>query len=340
MNLQTLAEEFGVSSATVSNALSGKGRVSAELAKKIRERAKTLGYAPSPPARALRTGRTGVIGLVLADLSNPLFPKFARAIDAAAERAGFGVLIADAHGDVSAQTAALQRLVRRGADGIIVIPRRGTRVLELDVPLAVIDAPSTPGNTISSDHRAGGEALARRMFDLGHRRFVLVGANRDSNVQRDRLGGMNAALRGLAETRILWLEDAPGATDFAGLARAGATCFLATSDLHALTILTALQRAGLDIPARASVAGFDDLAFSAAVSPSLTTMAQDVDRLAQGALAALSARLAGRPAPEEAAAAMTLIERDSTGPAPISARPPAPAPAAPRNPALIRQGDA
>ncbi|WP_339947445.1 LacI family DNA-binding transcriptional regulator [uncultured Albimonas sp.] len=316
MNLQTIAEEFGVSSATVSNALSGKGRVSAELAQRIRERAQEMGYAPSPPARALRTGRTGVIGLVLADLSNPLFPRFARAVDAAAERAGYGVLIADSHGDVNAQTAALQRLVRRGADGIVVVPRRGTRVLELDVPLAVIDAPSTPGNTVCADHRGGGAALASRMLALGHRRLALIGANRDSNVQRERIGGISAALVAAgAEGRVVWLEDAP-APDFSALARAGVTAFLATSDLHALTVLTALQRAGLAVPGRASVAGFDDLAFSAAVSPSLTTMAQDVDAVAEGAVVALAARIADRAPPPEATVPMTLVERESTGPAP------------------------
>ena len=318
MNLQTIAEEFGVSSATVSNALSGKGRVSAELARRIRARAAEAGYAPSPPARALRTGRTGVIGLVLADLSNPLFPRYARAVDAAAEAAGYGVLIADSHGDVGAQTAALQRLVRRGADGIVVVPRRGTRVLELDVPLAVIDAPSTPGNTICADHRGGGAALAARLLALGHRSLALIGANRDSNVQRERIGGMAGAVAAAgARARRIWLEDGP-APDFAALAREGVTAFLATSDLHALTVLTALQRAGLAVPAQASVAGFDDLAFSAAVSPSLTTMAQDVDAVAAGALAALSARIAGRAAPPETAVPMTLIDRESTGPAPTT----------------------
>lgn len=321
MNLQTLAQEFGVSSATVSNALSGKGRVSADLARRIRDRAREMGYAPSSPARALRTGRTGVIGLVLADLSNPLFPRFARAVDAAAERAGYGVLIADSHGDVGAQTAALRRLVRRGADGIVVIPRRGTRVLELDVPLAVIDAPSTPGNTVCADHRGGGAALAAHLLDLGHRRLALIGANRDSNVQRERMGGMRATLLAAgAEPREIWLED--GAPDFPALARAGVTAFLATSDLHALTVLTALQRAGLAVPAQASVAGFDDLAFAAAVSPALTTMAQDFEAVAEGAVAALSARLTGAPPPPEAAVPMTLIARESTGTAPAAAPPP------------------
>lgn len=313
--LQSIAAEFGVSSATVSNALSGKGRVSEALAARIRDRAAALGYAPSSPARALRTGRSGVIGLVLPDLANPLFPRMAQAVEAAASREGYGVLIADSHGEVGAQTAALQRLVARGADGIIVVPRRGTRVLALDVPLAVIDTPATPGNTIASDHRAGGAALARHLLDLGHRALALVGESRESSVQRDRIGGLRAALPDGIRAETIWLEEAPE-TDFPALARDGITAFAASSDLHALRILTTLQRAGLAVPREVSVAGFDDLVFSAAVTPSLTTMAQDADRIAGGAVAALIARIDGGEAPAEAAAPMTLIARESTGPAP------------------------
>ncbi len=340
--LQSIAAEFGVSSATVSNALSGKGRVSEGLAARLRARAEALGYAPSLPARALRTGRSGVIGLVLPDLANPLFPKIAQAVEAAAAREGYGVLIADSHGEVGAQTAALQRLVQRGADGIIVVPRRGTRVLGLDVPLAVIDTPAPPGNTVSADHRAGGAALAAHLLGLGHRAFALVGESRESSVQRDRIGGLRAGLPQTARIETIWLEEAPE-TDFPALARDGITAFAATSDLHALRILTTLQRAGLAIPREASVAGFDDLAFAAAVTPSLTTMAQDSDRIAGAAVAALMARIDGpepaappagttggttRGTAAETAVPMTLIARESTGPAPASIRPePRPHPA-------------
>ena len=85
-----IAAALGVSSATVSNALSGKGRVSAELSAKIRQAAEELGYVPSHAARALRTGRTGVIGLVLPDISNPLFPQIAQAIEQAHPRLDVG----------------------------------------------------------------------------------------------------------------------------------------------------------------------------------------------------------------------------------------------------------
>src|SRR5215470_17435404 len=98
-NLSRIAAALGVSVATVSNALSGKGRVSAELVERIRTTAAALGYVPSQAGRALRTGRSGVLGLVLPDISNPLFPQLAQAIEFAATAASYGVLIADSRGD-------------------------------------------------------------------------------------------------------------------------------------------------------------------------------------------------------------------------------------------------
>ncbi|MGB8293490.1 MAG: LacI family DNA-binding transcriptional regulator, partial [Rhizobium ruizarguesonis] len=106
-NLSRIATSLGVSVATVSNALSGKGRVSGPLVERIREHAAELGYVQSQAGRALRTGRSGVLGLVLPDIANPLFPKIAQAIEFAASAAGYGVLIADSRGDVAAQTEAI-----------------------------------------------------------------------------------------------------------------------------------------------------------------------------------------------------------------------------------------
>ncbi len=119
--LTRIANTLGVSAATVSNALSGKGRVSAELTDRIRSIAADLGYVPSQAGRALRTGRSGVIGLVLPDISNPLFPQIAQAIEFAASSAGYGVLIADSRGDIAIQTRAIERLIERGVDGMVIV---------------------------------------------------------------------------------------------------------------------------------------------------------------------------------------------------------------------------
>ena len=332
-NLSAIALALGVSAATVSNALSGKGRVSAELSDKIRKKADELGYVPSSAARALRTGRSGVLGLVLPDISNPLFPQIAQAIEKAAANAGYGVLIADSRGEISMQTEAINRLIERGVDGMIVVPRRGTRIADVDCPVAVIDSPSTPGNTVSADHWEGGQQLGRYLGELGHRKILLIGKNPDSNVQNDRLGGIRSGLPAGAFTQTLWIEQVEkrnGEGCRLGLSKKvaqGFTAFAAVSDLHALRALTELQRDGIDVPERASVTGFDDLIWAPVVTPPLTTMRMDMAQIADLAIDALLRvierdetavpPISSHVVSDISRVAMTLIARRSAGPAAI-----------------------
>lgn len=320
-SLTDIAKAAGVSIATVSNAMSGKGRVSPEVAERIRGIAASAGYTPSQAARALRTGRSGVLGLVLADIANPLFPQIAQAIERAAAGYGYGVLIGDSRGEIAAQTEAVERLIERGADGLIVIPRRGTRIGDIGRPVAVIDSPATPGNTVSSDHRAGGRAIAEHLLGLGHRRILILGGDPASIVQGERIGGMRAGFAGRAEIRVVWLGgDDPGLDE---VLSDGATAIAAVSDLIALRVMTALQRAGVAVPAQVSVTGFDDLVWSSVVSPGLTTMRQDLPAIAAIAVRHLVDIIEGGgpagPPPDAAGASgipMRLVVRASTGPAP------------------------
>ncbi|OWV66455.1 LacI family transcriptional regulator [Rhizobium sp. R339] len=326
-NLSRIATSLGVSIATVSNALSGKGRVSDQLVERIREHAAELGYVPSQAGRALRTGRSGVLGLVLPDIANPLFPKIAQAIEFAASAAGYGVLIADSRGDAAAQAEAINRLVERGVDGMVVIPRRATRITFAACPIAVIDTPSTPGNTVSADHWHGGREIARHLADLGHQRIFIIGNNPESSVQNDRAGGIHAGLRPGMQAEILWidkLERDGGSGCPLGLAERatqGFTAFAALSDLQALRALTELQQAGINVPAHVSVTGFDDLIWSPVVTPSLTTVRMDMDRIAGIAVSALADTISKSRAREGVLVtaeiervAMQLIVRQSSGP--------------------------
>lgn len=328
-NLNQIASLLGVSVATVSNALSGKGRVSEELAERIRETADELGYMPSQAGRALRTGRSQVLGLVLPDIGNPLFPQIAQAIENAASDAGYGVLIADSRGDVATQTRAIQQLQDRGVDGIVIVPRRGTRVADIGSPVAIIDSPSTPGNTVSADHWQGGQLVARHLLDLGHRDFLLIGNNPASNVQNDRIGGMKSCLPEDVRVRVLWVEpheEQHGKGSLLGLkekAVEGVTAFAAVSDLHALRALTELQGAGLKVPDDVSVTGFDDLVWSSAIIPALSSVRMDMATIAEQAVGALIRVIEAESAgpggsalarAEKTSIPMEMIVRQSSGP--------------------------
>lgn len=333
-NLGDVARVLGVSVATVSNALSGKGRVSAGLVPRVRETATRMGYVPSPAGRALRTGRTGVIGLVLPDIASPLFPQIAQAIESSASTAGYGILIADSRSDISQQTTAMNRLIRHGVDGLIVVPRRGTRISDMQCPVAVIDSPSTPGNTVSADHWQGGEAVGAHLASLGHSKVLLIGGSPDSNVQNDRIGGMRAGLGATVRAAAVWIEQHEaqhGQGALLGLARRAAegfTAFACVSDLHALRAMTELHRAGLRVPEEASVTGFDDLPWSSVIIPALTTVRMDVPRIADIAIASLVRVIEGKaeavagvvPSVGMTRVPMSLVARQTSGFAPDPTR--------------------
>lgn len=211
---------------------------------------------------------------------------------------------------------------------MVIIPRRATRISSAACPVAVIDTPSTPGNTVAADHWQGGREIAGHLAGLGHRRILIIGNNQESNVQNDRVGGIRSGMRPGMHSETLWidrLEQENGGGCPLGLAekvRQGFTAFAALSDLQALRALTELQQAGINIPTDVSVTGFDDLIWSPVVTPSLTTVRMDMDRIAGIAVSALvdtirtsSIREGMLVTAEIERVAMQLIVRQSSGPA-------------------------
>jgi LacI family transcriptional regulator len=330
-NLSELARHLEVSIATVSNALSGKGRLSPDLAKRIRDAADEMGYVPGHAGRALRTGRSGVLGLVLPDIGNPLYPEIAQEIERVATGAGYGVLIANSRDEIAAQDKAIFQLIERGVDGIVIVPRRGTKVPETRYPIAIIDTPTTPRNTVSADHFEGGAQVASHLASLGHRKILLIGDDPSSNVQNTRINGMRSKLEGI-ETQTIWIVEVEKkggkgcALDLASWRMRGFSAFACVSDPHALRALTELQSAGISIPADVTVTGFDNLQWSSFISPPLTTVKMNMPEIATLALDALVEAIRDRgvsddtPSPpvtaRKAAVPMELVIRRSSGPAP------------------------
>lgn len=310
-NLKKIAAEVGVSTATVSNALSGKGRVSKEVVDLIKARAEELGYRPSSAARALKTGQSGILGLVMPDLTNPLFPRIAQMLSIAADKNHLGILIADSRGSASEQSEAQRRLVDRGVDGLIVVPQRGTAPETTDVPTVIINTGADPLNSVSADHAGGGALVARHIHDIGHRSVVLLGGDPVSEVQQDRIKGMAEAFSPDVTYQVFWGDE--GVRQAIKHVRSGATAILTTSDLLALRVRSELMKAQLTVPNHVSLTGFDDLSFAPIMHPALTTVAQDVEEIATRAVSIISANIKGNTHPLEGETVpMRLVIRQST----------------------------
>ena len=321
VSIKDIASDLGVTAATVSNALNGKGRVSEELVKRIRQRAEHLGYRPSSAAIALQSGRSNIIGLVMPDLTNPLFPHIAKHLSISAERRGFAVLIADSRNSGEEQDQAINRLISRGVDGLVVVPQKGTspRSPQLQpVPIAIINTASDPNNSVSADHKGGGALVAQHIAELGHRSIVIVGGDPVSDVQQDRIAGMLLALPDAARTEILWGKSS--IEQLAEKVRSGASAILTTSDLIALSAHSHLLRAGIKVPDEVSLTGFDDMAIAATMYPTLTSVAQNTETIAETAVSLLESGMDGQSpdAPGQTVAMRLIVRNSSKSPKPPS----------------------
>ncbi|MBL1421242.1 MAG: LacI family DNA-binding transcriptional regulator [Alphaproteobacteria bacterium] len=310
-SLKQIANDLGLSVASVSNALSGKGRVSPAVTKRVLSRANELGYKPNAAARALKTGRSHILGFVLPDITHPLFAKFAQGIESAADAVGYGVLIADSRDDGNGQAAAITRLVQRGVDGLVIVPRRGSTLTAQSIPMAVINSQSDPMNTVSANHFQGGMLAAETLLKLGHNHFLLLGADSLSDVQKERIAGMQRALSDQAKYKTIWADKMK--IDIATLHDEGITAVIAVSDLSALNIMSSAHQVGLKIPEDLSVVGFDDLPICKVISPQLSSLAPDVQEIARQAIEFLCLSIDGaEQLPKSNVINMSFISRDST----------------------------
>ncbi|WP_200832620.1 LacI family DNA-binding transcriptional regulator, partial [Candidatus Halocynthiibacter alkanivorans] len=312
-NQKQIARDLGISVATVSNALTGKGRVSEDVIQLVTARAGQLGYVPSAAGRALKTGRSDILGLVMPDITQPVFPEFAHRVEAEADKCGFGVLIANGRGTEAGQSKAIRQLIQRGVDGIIVIPQRGTTPEISQVPVAIASTPGDPNNTVAANHAQGGELAARALLDLGHRNFLLLGNDPSSPVQKDRIAGMIEGLTGHSSFETCWTSE-----EFPNLVQKhlqGVTAILTVSDLLALRVVTEAAQMGLRCPKDFSVIGFDDLPLATAVRPALSTIVPDTVELSRRLVAYLDAAIRQEPTlPAASVVDMKLMLRESTGP--------------------------
>ena len=311
VSIKDIASDLGVTAATVSNALNSKGRVSERLAERIKARANALGYRPSSAAVALKSGRSNILGLVMPDLTNPLFPHIAQALSIEAERLGFATLIADTRDSAEAQEQAIRRLVSRGVDALIILPQKGSSAPQTAVPQAIINTSSDPQNTASADHFGGGALVASHIAALGHRNILLIGANPVSGVQQDRIAGMKSTLLPEIRHEILWGEEGIAAAP--ELVKSGVSAILCSSDLVAINVHSHLTRAGLSVPEDVSLTGFDDMSFARVMHPPLTTVGQDVETLAKFTLDVITKQLKGEHSPHDGQTVpMELVLRQST----------------------------
>jgi DNA-binding LacI/PurR family transcriptional regulator len=314
-----VAARAGVSGQTVSRVVNGSPRVDPDTRTRVETAMAELGYRPHRAARALRTGRSQTIGLVVTTLATVGNSRMLQATAEAAAERGYALTLVTAADGVA---EAFDRLAEQEVDGAIVLNEASALVPGAQPPaglrLVVVDAPTDAGFTaVHSDHAGGAAAATARLLALGHDTVHHLAGPADSFAAGERERGWRDTLidAGIRPPRVVrgdWSADSGYA---AGRELAAASAVFCANDQMALGLLRALAESGRRVPEDVGVIGFDDVPDAANYRPPLTTIRQDFAALAHRAVSALVDAIESAAGAESPAVIPTsLIERSSTAP--------------------------
>ena len=339
MTLRDVARRAAVHPGTVSRALNAETRalVNEETAQRVISAAEELGYKPNPMARGLKTNRSYTVGVLIPDLTNPLFPPIVRGIEDRLGEAGYTSLIANTENDPERERADVLALRTRQVDGFITATARRDHELLAEmvgagehVVLVNRRLPDGSLPAVTGDDREGMRLAVEHIVGLGHTRVAHLGGPQDLSTGNQRYQGFLDAMRAAGVDPVPELvrfgrafTEVEGARICRELIDAGLqfTAILAGNDLMALGCYDVLEERGLRCPADVSVIGFNDMRFADRFNPPLTTI-----RLPHYEIGAAAAELLlellqdGSAAPRQLALEPALVVRASTAPPSVELR--------------------
>ena len=331
--LREVADRAGVHPATASRALNvaTADMVNAKTAARIQKVAKEMGYSPNPIARSLKTSRSSSIGLIIPDLTNPLFPPIVRGIEDVLRPIGYNAWIVNTDNRADLEASAVESFRQRNVEGFVFatahlehplleeMAAASTPMVLINRRLASADVPS-----VTSDDATGVAMAMQHLYDLGHRKIVHLAGPQDLSTGVTRRRAFRQSLEDLGlpaePDRVFiceaWSQESGTRGMLALLDSAPEfTAVLAGNDLLALGAYDAFAERGLHCPDDISVIGFNDMPFMDKVSPPMTTV-----RIPHYEIGAEAARLLLEVLedptrhPRSLLLPLTLVKRASTGP--------------------------
>lgn len=310
IRLQDVADRAGVSMKTVSNVVHDFEHVSDKTRRKVQQAIEELGYRPNMMGRRLATGKTGLIALAFAAVSNPYFAELARAVSNVARRHGYRVLLEETEATLDGERAVVANSEAGLVDGVLFQPSvlSSTEIAQLrsELPMVILGEGAAPltMDRVMIDNVAAARDVTLHLVGLGHRRIGFVGHERAgmSATSTQRMMGYQQALEASGITpdpNLLVASDsvsAAGAVAGVGAALDEGRHFdalVCRDDLAAIGALRALRERGLRIPEDVAVTGWDNIEMTAVTFPSITTVAPDLEALAERAMSLLIQRMSG-----------------------------------------------
>lgn len=289
--IKQIAQRAGVHVSTVSRVLNPQTRtmVSQEVAARILKIANSLSYKRNPLAVGLRTRRSFTVGVIVPDLTNPLFPPIVRAIERTLGKEGYVTMLADSDNSREAERVILDSLQVRQVDGLILATAWlhddiVARCQEQNIPIVLVNRTVLDEKVTSvvTNDVYGIRLAVEHLLQLGHRKLAFVGGPLNTSTAVGRREGFISALKTYRlNLREKLIADCPsftvqaGATaarELLGSARASFTAIVAANDMLALGCYDALTEAGLACPRDMSITGYNDMPFADRFNPPLTTL--------------------------------------------------------------------
>lgn len=328
MDIYAVARMARVSSATVSRTINHVPTVNPKLAARVWDAVHKLNYFPNTQARALVSGRSRMLGLIVTEITNPFFPELIQGFEEVAVEHGYEILIASTSQDPERMKRCVRRMMERKADGIAVMTF-GIEHPLLDqlasqsTPLVFVDvAPERAGiSVLRIDYHQGIRQSVQHLAALGHRTIAFVTGPPRLHSSQSRLEAFKKAVQECGipiEPRLIVEGDH---TMEGGIAAAGRliaagnlpTSIICSNDMLAIGVLHRLSRECLRVPDDISLIGFDDIHMAEMMIPPLTSVRMSRSELARAAVAALRAHAENGNPQREYRISTHLSVRESTG---------------------------
>jgi LacI family transcriptional regulator len=329
-DVHAVARLARVSIATVSRTINSFPTVDPKLAQRVWKAIDELGYSPNTQARALVSGRSRLLGLIVSEITNPFFPELIQGFEDAAVENGYEILISSTNYDPQRMELCIQRMLERKVDGVAVMTFgiEGPlldRLSKRNIPLVFVDvSPKGPlFSTIEVDYFHGIREAVQHLAVLGHRRVAFISGPLHLHSAQAR---QSAFVRAIAEIGLKpnpnWLREGDhtlegGIVAMKKILDSGdpPSAVMTSNDMTAIGVLHALYEAGARVPEDFSVIGFDDVNIAQFTLPPLTSVQMSRRELARCAVQALRDHLEPnvRPRASRYKVETKLTVRQSTG---------------------------
>lgn len=331
-SIKDVAKLAGVSPMTASRVINQSGQVSMQMKLRVLRAVKQLGYRPNFNARSLRVQKSNLFGLLLPDIENPLFSSLAKHVEVAASGHGYNVMVGTTWENRRREEEYLEIMYSRQIEGMIISPsseENADAIRNCPVPLVLLDrtfpdSPNTPSLTV--DNLEIGRLAARHLLSLGHRHFACISGPVSIEIFVERTRGFQeelaaAGYRIEAEVTAKDMNEL-GTFEFGArylydiLERCssmpiGLYC---ANDLSALGAMQAAHKLSIAVPGQISIVGVDDIPATRLTTPTLTSIAQPMARVAEEGIKLLVAMVNDREyVPESVVLQPELVVRESTG---------------------------